>query len=67
MAKSTTMPGTGDYVKGMISATETPEDELLRMFTGQMAGMSVREACKSNDWRDAEADLYTNSHPPNEE
>jgi hypothetical protein len=65
MARSTTMPGTGDYVKGMISGV--PEDKLLRMFTDQMAGMSVRETCKSNDWRGAEAALYAKSHPPNEE
>ncbi|MCR4753429.1 MAG: hypothetical protein K5837_03355 [Candidatus Saccharibacteria bacterium] len=64
MAKSTTMPGTGDYVKGMIS--RVPEHKLLRMFTDQMAEMSVRETCKSNDWRGAEAALYAKSHPPNE-
>ena len=62
-----TIPGTGDYVKSMISATKAPEDKLLRMFTDQMAGMSVRETCKSNDWRGAEAALYAKSHPPNEE
>ena len=62
-----TMPGTGDYVKSMISAAKAPEDKLLRMFTDQMAGMSAREACKSNDWRDAEAGLYAKSHPPSEE
>lgn len=67
MARSTTMPGTGDYVQGMISATEAPEDKLLRMFTDQMAGMSVRETCKSNWRRRIEAALRARSHPPNKE
>lgn len=67
MTKST-MPGTGDYVKSMISSTtKVPEDELLRMFTDQTAGMSVRETCKSNWRRRIEAALYAKSHPPNEE
>ena len=62
-----TMPGTGDYVKSMISATKAPEDKLLRMFTDQMTGMSVREACKPNWYRCIEAGLYAKSHPPSEE
>ena len=67
MARSMTMPGTGDYVQGMISATEAPEDKLWRKFTDQMAGMSVREACKPNWYRRIEAALRARSHPPNEE
>ena len=62
-----TMPGTGDYVKRMISATEAPEDKLWRTFTDQMAKTSVREACKPNWHRPIEAGLYAKSHPPNEE
>lgn len=61
------MPGTGAYVEGMISATKVPEDELLRTFADQMAGMSVRETCKSNWRRRIEAGLYAKSHPPNKE
>ena len=62
-----TMPGTGDYVKSMISATKAPEDKLWRKFTDQMAGTSAREACKPNWYRRIEAGLYAKSHPPNEE
>jgi hypothetical protein len=67
MTKST-IPGTGDYVKSMISSTtKVPEDELWRTFTDQMAKTSAREACKSNWRRSTEAALYAKSHPPNEE
>ncbi|MBQ9684315.1 hypothetical protein IJV57_02455 [Candidatus Saccharibacteria bacterium] len=65
MMKSATMPGTGAYVKDMIS-TATPDDKLQR-FIEQKTTKSAREICESGWRKYIEATLRVRSHPPNEE